>query len=433
MTDGKNAVGLTGFPTPNTAAGIAGYLLLLFEDREWAQWILGALEPLANAYNFYESGDLSPDEAAEAFRLIIQDAPYNLRTCPNPAGGKIFRINSNGKVQEYNDAGEWQDPTGDATIPPVPEREGGTPPDQICLASENAAHVLELLYENLTDSFNNGLDEAEAATAFTLSTVALIGSEFAPITFALVTFFAIVFSVLYGVLEFVGADLWDEDFTSALVCLLRNCATNVDGVVTFDWDCFQGALARQTNVFDLTFEQLRLFGQIEYMLSVIGGVDALNAAGATTAITDADCECGWCHTWDFNEVDGDWQERFVGACDWGAQWLEGQGWVNVETISLNIEFQIADDTTITRMEFHTDTSYSGVAVAAYENADFTGTVYFRVNATDSGNISVDVPAGAYLAVIVQNTGGTCEDHPSLNIDSLTIHGTGTSPFGLDNC
>lgn len=243
-------------------------------------------------YNWYEAGSMSPEDAAETFRVIVQDAPYNLRSCPNPAGGRIFRVNALGKVQELSDAGEWTDPTGDATIPPVPEREGGTPEDQICLAAKNATNVLQLVYENLTDSFNEGLDEAEAATALVLTIIGLIGAEFAPITFALVTFFSIVFSVLYGVLEFVGADLWNDDFTAAMVCILRECATNDAGVVTFDWDCFETALAKQTNVFDLTFEQLRLFGQIEYIMQVIGGVDALNAAGATTAITDDDCsEC----------------------------------------------------------------------------------------------------------------------------------------------
>ncbi len=289
MTDGKNAVGLKGFPTPNTAAGIAGYLLLLFDDKEWAQWILGALEPLAYAYNFYESGDLSPDEAAEAFRVIVQEAPYNLKTCANPAGGKIIRVAPNGRVQQLGDANTWEDPDGDYTIPPVPARTDGSPPDQICLASKNAANVLELLYENVTDSFNNDLDESEAATALALGMVALVGAEFAPITFALVTFFGIVFSVLYGLLEFIGADLWDEDFTNTITCILQGCATNVDGVVTFDYTCFNDQLAAQVNVFDLTFEQLRLFGQLQYLLLVIGGADALDQAGATTAITDDDC------------------------------------------------------------------------------------------------------------------------------------------------
>jgi len=300
MTDGKNAVGLTGFPTPNTVAGIAGYLLFLFEDKEWAQWILGALEPLAYAYNFYESGDLSPDEAAEAFRLIIQDAPYNLKTCANPAGGKIIRVAPNGHVQQLSDSNTWEDPTGDYEIPPVPARTDGSPPDQICLASKNAAHVLELLYENVTDSFNDDLDSTEAATALVLGIISLIGVEFAPITFALVTFFGIVFGVLYGLLEFIGADLWDENFTEALVCILQECATNDAGVVTFDYECFNNKLAAQVVINTLTVEQLRLFGQIQYLLLVIGGVDALNQAGATTAITDDDCsfcEGAWCYEW----------------------------------------------------------------------------------------------------------------------------------------
>lgn len=295
----------------------------MFEDKEWAQYLLGALKPLSEVYSWYEAGDMSPEEAAEAFRLIVQDAPYNLRTCPNPAGGRIFRVNTLGKVQELNDAGEWQDPSGDAEIPPVPEREGGTPDDQICLAAKNATNVLLQLYENVTDSFNEGLDEAEALTALILSIIALIGSEFAPITFALVTFFSVVFSVLYGVLEFVGADLWDENFTSQMVCILRDCATNDAGVVTFDWDCFENKLAAQTNVFDLTFEQLRLFGQIEYLLQVIGGVDALNAAGATTAITDDDCSyCApHCFYIDLRLTNG----SGLGVHITGGTWVSGQG------------------------------------------------------------------------------------------------------------
>src|SRR5882762_7630820 len=79
MTEpGKFAPGLKGFPTPNTAADISSYLLFYFPDDTWAQWVLGALEPMTVGYNWYESGDLDVDEAAEAFRLIIQQAPYNL-------------------------------------------------------------------------------------------------------------------------------------------------------------------------------------------------------------------------------------------------------------------------------------------------------------------------------------------------------------------
>lgn len=79
MTEpGKYAPGLVGFPTPNTAADVAAYLLFLFPDPLWAQYILGACENLCAEYNWYEAGAMSPSDAAEAFRAIIEQAPYNL-------------------------------------------------------------------------------------------------------------------------------------------------------------------------------------------------------------------------------------------------------------------------------------------------------------------------------------------------------------------
>lgn len=87
MTDpGKNALGLTGFPTPDSAADTPAYLLFLFQDPTWSQWLLGALENLVYEYNWYKSGNLETWEASEAFRLIIQQAPLNLLplTAPTP-------------------------------------------------------------------------------------------------------------------------------------------------------------------------------------------------------------------------------------------------------------------------------------------------------------------------------------------------------------
>jgi hypothetical protein len=81
----KNALGLKGFPTPNDAEDTAAYLLFLFDDPLWLQYILGACKPLCFDYNWYEAGDLSPDEASEAFRLIIEQAPYNLINPDAPA------------------------------------------------------------------------------------------------------------------------------------------------------------------------------------------------------------------------------------------------------------------------------------------------------------------------------------------------------------
>lgn len=78
MPIGKFAVGLKGFPTPDSPSGVPAYLMFLFADETWAQYILGALEPMVSEYNWYEAGALLPEQASEAFRIIIQQAPYNL-------------------------------------------------------------------------------------------------------------------------------------------------------------------------------------------------------------------------------------------------------------------------------------------------------------------------------------------------------------------
>lgn len=77
---GKGASGLVGFPTPNTAADVEAYLLFLFPDPDWAQYVLGAAKNLTVPYNWYEAGDMLPEDAAEAFRLIVEQAPYNIRS-----------------------------------------------------------------------------------------------------------------------------------------------------------------------------------------------------------------------------------------------------------------------------------------------------------------------------------------------------------------
>jgi hypothetical protein len=86
MTEpGKNAPGLEGFPTPNAADEIPSYLLFLFPDSTWSQYILGACRALVYDYNWYEAGDLQPDEASEQFRALVQQAPYNLQPQEIPA------------------------------------------------------------------------------------------------------------------------------------------------------------------------------------------------------------------------------------------------------------------------------------------------------------------------------------------------------------
>jgi hypothetical protein len=196
-------------------------------------------------------------------------------------------LNVGGHIEQLI-AGEWVPPEGDYELPEPAEREESTSDERRCLAAANAASVLEALYEDLSDSFNESLDLAEAGTGFGLILAAKIGIPFGLITAALIGTATAIFGGIYAALEFVGADVWTSDFTDDLRCMLYNCATDTAGVVTFDLECFFDQLWTATDIFDITFYEQRLFYQISVIMQFIG-VEGLNVAGGTTEIEEADC------------------------------------------------------------------------------------------------------------------------------------------------
>lgn len=119
MTEpGKFAPGLIGFPTPNTAADVEAYLLFLFSDPSWAQYILGACKPLSAEYNWYEAGDMLPAEASEAFRLIIEQAPYNLTAADADVDTPYWDDEGDVDDTAPRDAQEWYGEMTDPDAPP---------------------------------------------------------------------------------------------------------------------------------------------------------------------------------------------------------------------------------------------------------------------------------------------------------------------------
>jgi len=299
-------------------------------DSAWLALVSGALTELVQPYNWQQFGALTVQETIDRMQLILESYYAGGCGCVLPGGSRPLRITSDGHLEELGDSGEWGTPTGDYIIPPPEPREGGTPTDQICLASKNAMNVLHQLYESLSDSWNSELDDAEAMTAFTLTAIGLVGFEFAPITAAIVIFFGVVFGVLYHALEYLGADLWDSDVDSQITCFLVDCATNTDGVVTFDYECFMADLNSLTDSFGLTEVQLRLYLQITYILYFIGGIDGLNLAGRTTEITDDECDiCPWHYCWLAGDGLGDWETpvtllgKNAGTYNSGADSIDG--------------------------------------------------------------------------------------------------------------
>lgn len=174
------------------------------------------------------------------------------------------------------------------------------------------------------------------------------------------------------------------------------------------------------------------------------GEVGLSNAGVIGGALSADCDgcsgCAWCVTEDLNAAAFGWEPRVVtnSPCnDWGGTWISGQGFVNLDAVSISIRLQVAAGTHLTRLAFHTDnTSGRSPAVIANVNADLSGTNIFRVNDYDSGAIDFTFAADTYLFLVLgAPTGTTCADRGSVNIDSVTVEGEGLKPDVLpdSNC
>lgn len=302
------------------------------DSTEWLAIVSGALLDLTQRWNWQQQGAVTVDEAVDAMKLMVSNYYDGCALCTTPGGLRVLRINPDtGHVEELGDNGEWQEPTGDYAVEPIIPREGGTVDEQKCLAAMNAVNVLSQVYENITDSIAGELGALAAFLALIDLVVALIPGLGIGIAAALAAFFLSVFSVVYSVVQTFAGDLWTADFTKTLTCMFLECATNIDGVVTFDWQCIQTKLASPDNPFDLDFDQLRLIGQLAFIVMTIGGNDALEHAGETTAITTPDCDdCtpGWCITCDFTLSDGGF-DTFFGE-DYGV-YSPGVGWIATDT------------------------------------------------------------------------------------------------------
>lgn len=264
-------------------------LLMLTEPWRWQQ---------------VNAEDLTVDETIDLIKPMIEDYwnTGGCATCTLPDGEPVVRLSASGNWEQLVN-GEWVPPEGDYELPPPAPREEPTEDERKCAASANAANVLSTMYESITDSAANALPIAEGVLALAGVVIAVL----VPPVGALMTFLyavaPIAFGELFAVAEFITEDVWTEDFTKQLICALLNSSFDDGSTVTFDFVGLQKRLVAGTDFTLPSLPELRLLGQIGYMLNIIGA-EGLNIAGGTTAITDADCsDCPaeWCRYIDMSE------------------------------------------------------------------------------------------------------------------------------------
>lgn len=178
------------------------------------------------------------------------------------------------------------DEAPDEDIPepiPVPPRPESDETDARCLAAANAVNVLLGMHQTVFGTYFAGIVAAVVVLGL-LTFVAFTLGIGVPVAFATGNVM-----ILLGVALSLTTASFTEDIQEELRCILFDAASVSGGVVTFDYADVSGELDARTDI--------AMWTAIDVYVTIIGE-NGLNLAGATTAITEADCDvCAdvWCH------------------------------------------------------------------------------------------------------------------------------------------
>jgi len=200
----------------------------------------------------------------------------NLRLCP-----PIVRLNINLQVEISFDNGETFEVLTPNEQPPVPLPD----PEQVarCVAAASATEAMNALFVQVKSYFNSEI-------AFLIAVAGVISLAAVYIFFPPAIPLVLEFFVgLWGALSEITDDEFDETTKDDLRCILFCAATEVDGVVTFDFDEVIAEIGERWEA-----PTLNIWTAIEYLTYIVGE-QGLNNAGATGVVTEADCsDCDDC-------------------------------------------------------------------------------------------------------------------------------------------
>jgi len=430
------------FLTPEfTSETLECRVLKIPDNKEWLGIFNSALLELLNQYNWeqVESGDLTIEQAISICTGILNDfwLPADCSdptACVLPGGTRLLRLNAEGHYEEYAD-GEWREPTGDYAVPPVGERSETTADERKCAAAANAANVLKQTYEIVTDMVAVHASNAEIIAAFVAGMVAYLGSWIALPLVALIEIGIAFFIAFVEIAEFMTADLWDAEFDTLLTCVLYECATDSGDVVTFDFTCVNEKMASTVDLLSTdALNQLRLFGQVSFMLSVIG-IDGLNIAGTTTEVEGdcSDCDAEWCICFDFTGGAGmhGWEMPY------GMQDADGLRDNTTGFDGLYLQSPtFSEPTFVHQIEIWMNDEWTGISPKITVANDQTFTPPYLAEGTGA------LPAHFYIVIdaeidtfgmVMDRYVGAVQRWDSLRVQSICVMGTGSNPLGEDNC
>lgn len=342
--------------------------------------------------------------------------------CPDE--GKIFQYLPDGTLQSSTDGGvTWEDdPSADPrNSAPLAPQIPGAPSDSIrCAAANNVRDQ----YENMRD---NTIALLTGGTTVLLLVAALVGAigGILAISVVGVTFGVLLFSLAGALLSLTPESVAEQIDSAALNqfrCIVY-CHMNESGrLESGGFDAILTDIASQFSGFPETF-----FYSITASLQEIG-IENAATMGTASATDCGGCACSgeWCHEFNFLADDGDWEIR-PGA-PYG-QWILGQGFVGTAAgsgVSV-VASRTLSGFTINHIEYDVVFAGTGNAVIIIDNsvavASFSDipTGHYSWDGTVSGtDVTINPSSGAAQ-------GADCA------ITWIRFAGTGTNPFGSNNC
>lgn len=431
----------TLFVTPDiTSETTQCRTLTIPDNKEWLGVFNKALLTMLQPYNWEQINDtdLTVDATIDAAAAMI-DAFWATETCGTGCtlpdlDSPPFRLGVNGRFEMLNpDTGAWGTPVGEYAIPSTPTRAESTAEERKCAAAANAANVMKILYEAITDEIELGGNTLQVAAAMVAALVTAVGGWIAAPVYAIIQLGIALFAGMIEILQVLGADVWTADFDDKLKCALLTCATDTASVVTFDLACIREELTAHPDLFSTTwFQDYQLFAQILFLLETIT-MDGLNAAGATTGVASPNCEdCGveWCYLFDFTQGLEGWTQSF-GTRDSGGITSNSSGTDNVE---FGIAFVGAEY--INSVQFGWNANWTGVAprivISGESDLDPTLADVSGETTETSTTIYINATANGIYINMDRRVGGT-QYWGGLRLEAVALRGTGTNPFGDSNC
>lgn len=335
----------------------------------------------------------------------------DLSLCPpeirrNPVTGELEYSTDNGET--------WQ------SFPPAPvpaRSETGT--EALCLAAANAVNVLVALHQEVVTQVQAGINNplVIAASLVTFFAALII---YPPAAAAISLIIAPLVLLLYG----LSINDFSEEVQGSLLCILFENAEQSGGVVTFNYAAVLSAVQGNAGIGDM-------WRALDYYLQIIAE-DGLNRAGATTAITEADCNpclMLWCYYTNFKvENDTRW-EKYTTA----GVFVPSDGWRGTSSGSsgnweeVGIEFVLPDPAHMTEI-------YGGFYVEganAYAEMRVNGDIVWSSAGagTKTPTVPVDIANASVIRYYARSSNGTTS-----RITEASFSGDGAIfDFGEQNC